>query len=338
MSINIGITTDENLTEDTYDEQSNTLYIGSTKTGNIIISDFCLSSYPCQHHVSIKIDDKTEDKRMDGISIYKYCIENNYAVPEHFQGYKKDVDKGLCIELINNHDLHTFKNNKLVIELLPNMYNRQQLIEIATRFNKLDFVKYMIDKLNTEVVFDHKTYRNREPDPRWNHECDPNEKFTMPVNLSQCIKYSTHYFDLEMFKYFLDKTGDIKELEKCCDNKNKETILQWAAQSKNLPLIKYLVETLNVQITNVNDMWKDPLMQTLQAKRNIERQTELDKTYMNHVAKQVNLDIDINECIRYLADLTIQNKQIRQKDLMYDGSCVFLLDSHDLLQEIINII
>jgi len=44
----------------------------------------CLQSYPCKHHVTI--DGK--ESMMNGDEIYRFCVNNNLSVPQHFMQYK----------------------------------------------------------------------------------------------------------------------------------------------------------------------------------------------------------------------------------------------------------
>jgi|AntRauTorcE11897_2_1112592.scaffolds.fasta_scaffold117366_2 hypothetical protein len=44
----------------------------------------CMESLPCQH--GVKINDNSET--WYGDTIYKYCVDNNLKVPEHFLQYK----------------------------------------------------------------------------------------------------------------------------------------------------------------------------------------------------------------------------------------------------------
>jgi hypothetical protein len=58
----------------------------------IVTEDFkysvmCLESYPCQHYVTIGNTEDDSPVLMNGLQIYKYCIDNELDVPDHFKQY-----------------------------------------------------------------------------------------------------------------------------------------------------------------------------------------------------------------------------------------------------------
>lgn len=44
----------------------------------------CMESYPCQHGIKINGNNET----WYGTTIYKYCVDNNLRIPQHFIEYK----------------------------------------------------------------------------------------------------------------------------------------------------------------------------------------------------------------------------------------------------------
>lgn len=57
---------------------------------DIEISDECIEAFPCSHRVSITKGKNSTTTMMTGIDIYKYLVQHNFDIPEHFEKYKSD--------------------------------------------------------------------------------------------------------------------------------------------------------------------------------------------------------------------------------------------------------
>lgn len=178
---------------------------------NFEYSGFCLTSLPCQHGVKIN----NENKRMNGVEIYKYCIENNYPVPKHFEQYKEHIMRDILNDYVRNNNIENFKIgfNEYFGTKHKNIKNEYMSMYLYTAIsnNNNIFIDYFVKECNVPVSNEH---------------------------INCCIN-NNH---LELFKYLLPL--HLKNSK----NGNVMNLLDNAVNKKNYEITKYLFENYDISL------------------------------------------------------------------------------------------
>ena len=252
---------------------------------NYEISALCLTTYPCKHYV-IKNGIKTIKS---SIEIYSYCIKHNIEVPEHFIYCKKICDKNAYLEMIKNNDFENFKNNYLLDEHGLHFDNYSKIfLSNAISFNKIKFVKYLVEDKNIPIEYEH-------------------------------ISKSINLPNMEIFKYLLQKSNyDPKSIGKINYlGRGGNNLLSLATHHKNFQLIKYPCEELDVQL-NQNNKYTSALSEL----RCYDPLNENDIDIANYLIQK-----SIEQNVIYYGDDVLKIKKmgfydiLSSKNLIYNPYC-----------------
>lgn len=105
----------------------------------------CRESYPCGHTVIID----GQKRGMSGDGIYKWHVERNLPIPEHFQDYKKYVEEQDVAECIRNNDIA--KLRKFDPKILSNDMNRDNSPIVSACSVSIELVKVLHEEMGIKL-------------------------------------------------------------------------------------------------------------------------------------------------------------------------------------------
>jgi hypothetical protein len=203
-------------------------------TDDFYISDTCYQSKPCRHNCRIN----NAEVFLNGIEIYKYCIDNNIDVPEHFKRYKKGIDYQYYRDLIFNNDLEKFKNNYLLEQ------NKNDFLAIAIENNNIDFINYL--KLECNANITNKNILCKNPDitlfKLLIQDLNNIEPYYVNNGGNNLLSYASYHENFNLVKYLIEECNislnrDIKYISPLIELLQKQKHNQI-----DLNLLNYLIE------------------------------------------------------------------------------------------------
>ncbi len=236
-------------------------------TPDFKISELCYITYPCQHNIIIN----GEQKRWGGVKIYDYLRDNNLFsqlewLEKHFGYCAHESERAKMWKAIQDNKIEYVKNSYLLSDTIyKKYYNRGfhgGVLGEACKYNRVDLVKWLIEEKN----------------------------FT--VGQTILVNCCDNPDKLKLFKYLHSASNiDLKENFKMTFvGHGGNHVLSHASFHGNLPLLKYLMEELEIPLTNSR-----PLMEALGREEK-----------------------DITDTIQYLTNKTLEcNIKIEGRNVLY---------------------